>query len=574
MKEVSGSVIYIGKAKNLKKRLTSYFTSPDTKDIKTTLLVSHIHTIDTIVTHSEKEALILENQLIKAFLPKYNINLKDDKSYPYLKLTFEPFPKLLIVRQKIADRASYFGPYPNLGSTRRLIKLLHVLFPIRDCAQEIDLLQLQKKCIKLDLGTCLGPCVDKSVKADYDQAIEGLKLLLQGKNRQVISFLKAKMQGYSDRMAFEKAANLRDQLERLEKISTPQVVDVDLKPCVQVWAGESNTFYHYALVQTWIEGRLMFQSGYYDTSQSDRELFFQESIDNHLAKSERPDSIICDEQMAAYFTHRHTSIQVIVPQRSTKAQIVEGAARNARLSLLRLSREQDMLVASPQAMLGRIAEKLGLSKVPNRVIGIDISHLSATNIVGSAVYFFNGKPFKKQYRSFNIRTVTKTSHDPASIYEVVARRLRPCVEGEEVLPDLLLIDGGIGQLSFAIAAVNHIGLSGQVELISLAKQQEEIYTSPDKPPIQWSLSDPDLHFFQRVRDEAHRFAVALQRKKRRDFFDETVLSGIPGLGESRIRLILRTYKTIDALAEADLDELAKLGRMGRKLAQKVLSTVA
>lgn len=519
MKDDQGFVLYVGKAKDLKKRVSSYFMSKR-HDLKTLTLVSQIHDIELIVTETETEALILENQLIKKYKPKYNILLKDDKTYPYIKLTKEPFPRVIVTRKKQSDGATYFGPYPSIGSSKALQRMLLDMFPIRDCKQTISLDKQEKKCLLLDIGKCIGPCVYKDIKPDYDALIEELKLLLSGRDKALIKRLKETMQQHSDAMEYEKAAEVRDKIEKCVQLTERQRVDFNQQTNTQVWAVHDSDDRVYVLIQEVLNGKLLHQYGFFedkDKLNSVVDLVEQSFLQFSDVQEQAPHEIICQEEFKPLFeswcpNYKRKTI-ITSPQKGEKKAILETAIKNAKLSLTRLIKDE-VEKTKKGDVIGDMQRILRLMKRPESIIGFDISHLQGTNIVASAVCFKDAKPYKSGYRKFNIRSVSGQSNDPESMREVVYRRLRLCEKDSEPYPDLLLIDGGRAQLNFALSALSEKGLLGHIDIISLAKRDEEIYTPYYRDPIRLPKHSHVLHLLQHVRDESHRFALTFQRSKR------------------------------------------------------------
>ncbi len=566
-----GEVIYVGKAKNLQKRLSSYFLNRQDRDIKTAVLVSHIRDVQTIVTRSEDEALILERQLIRALQPRYNIALKDDKNYPYIKLTInEPFPKMAIVRSKFKDNARYFGPFPSVGSTRHLQRLMLQLFPLRDCKQAISLTTPEPKCIKLDLGQCLGPCVRKYTKPDYDQIVQDLILFLQGRRTQLFEKLESEMWQASASHRFEKAAILRDALTKLKMLHQRQVVQLEDLEDVQVWVMVENAEFRYALVQSFVEGKLLYQNGFYsqitptetEADFLDRAIYYFFSDQNPDARM--PKKIFTDPAFESALTQvPDQKWMVLQPKIGDKAEVIQTATRNAQLALSRLVAKTHEDTASQ--LLLDVQSTLHLSQYPRVIWGIDISHWYGQNIVGSLVCFKDGRPYKPGYRRTQIRSIKGKSNDPKSIYEVVLRQVE---NAKDALPDLILIDGGRGQLNFAQEALRVLGLS-ELPMIALAKREEEIYSPNQRKPLKLEGHHPVRQLCQRIRDEAHRFAVTYQRQKR-SLTVQTQLNEIPGLGPKRINQLFKTYHTLSRMAQANVTEMAEIGRMGEPLAKRVI----
>lgn len=509
----AGELLYVGKAKNLKKRVSSYFQKT-VSDLKTMILVSQIDQVETIVTPTEHDAFVLESQLIKTFKPKYNIMLKDDKYYPYIKITSEPFPRLLVSRRVEKDDAYYFGPYPSIGSIKFLKKVILDVFPLRDCKQAITLHKKEKKCILLDLEKCLGPCIYKSVQKDYALLVQKLILFLQGKDTLLLKELTKDMQAFSAEKQFEKAAKVRDMIQKLQQLTSKQHVDLcDLKH-VQIWAYSANSTHHYMLVQEWIDGKLLYQHGFYESITLSKEAFTELAFLQLLNRMQTwPDQFICNDFLSDYF-HQYPYIHkktIICPKIGGKKDLLDHAVKNATLSL---SRIQQTPKRPALDMLRLLQDALSLESRPLMIWGIDISHLQGTHIVGSCVCFAHGKPLKQFYRKFDIRSVVHTSDDPKSIAEVLKRRILLAQRDSEVLPSLILIDGGKGQLNAAYHVLSDLGMT-RIDLISLAKKEELVFKPGLSQPIRLGLEHPALQLLQQVRDEAHRFALRHQRSKRK-----------------------------------------------------------
>jgi len=520
MKDSQGLILYIGKAKDLKKRVSSYFASKQ-HDLKTIILVSQIHTIHTIVTKSETEALILENQLIKQHLPKYNILLKDDKSYPYIALTNEIFPRLIITRKNDDKSLKYFGPYPSIGSTKVLRRMLLDLFPIRDCRQPITLERQQPKCILMDIGKCVGPCVKKETFTEYQAVVKDLTDVLMGRDKDLIKKLQAEMLVCSENLHFEKAAMLRDKIGKIQLLTERQTVDINQKENYHVWGVAENPKRIYVIIQEIVAGKLLHQHGFFYDKQADipnSDIIEQLAIQFQDKQHSIPNIILCPEDCCEILrtTLKNTPFkgEIITPKRGQKSGILDNAQKNAMLSLSR-SFKLDFEKRDDADLLDHVQATLGLDHKPMICVGFDISHLQGKNIVASAVYFSDGKPLKSGYRRFIIRTVAVLSNDPLSIREVVGRRLDLCEREHEPSPDLLVIDGGRAQLNFALSALAQRDLLGRIACVSLAKKQEEIYLPGQKEPLRLANNDPTRLYLQRIRDEAHRFALKFQRSKRK-----------------------------------------------------------
>jgi len=473
------------------------------------------------VTRTEEEALILENQLIKLHRPRYNIALKDDKNYPYIKLSHEPFPKIIITRNRLNDGARYFGPYPSLGPTKLAYRLLHEIFPLRDCKQAVTLTKRQPKCIKLDMKTCLGPCVHKNIQDEYNTVLEELVLFLKGKNNSLLHQYKEKMIAHSDRQEFEKAVFYRDKIKKLMQLMTKQSVVLSTEETVHIVACAESDTHDYLVVQQFVEGKLLYQQGFFQekTDRSPSDFWVDSLLSCYADAKTLPETLITQEKLLTCLQNMETQVpgwkvKLICPQKGDKLALLENAERNARLSVIRISKARYNTTQPKENILAYTKTAFQLTQLPKLIWGFDISHHQGTDIVASCVCFKNGVPEKSAYRHFKIRSVKDKSNDPESMYEVVLRRLDLALKESEPIAQLLLIDGGKGQLNYAESAVKSMVLPTAVELVSLAKREEEVYLINQKWPLKLPKEDPALKLLMRVRDEAHRFALRLQRKQR------------------------------------------------------------
>ena len=511
MVDVKGVIIYVGKAKNIKKRVQSYFTKQ--YDYKTQMLVKHIHTIEPIVTRSEHDALLLENSLIKQHQPRFNVLLKDDKTYPYIKITVnEPFPRIIITRTKQNDGAKYFGPYTSYGSSRKLKQTIYDTFPIRDCKQYIDLTTLQKKCIKLDIGKCIGPCIYKETKSEYDNLIDQCIQFLEGKNNDLIDQLTEQMANASALKQYEKAAKLRDRIAQLNSIQSQQQVELETNQHYLFIGFSSNIHFHYGVCQHFANKRFISQQGKYTSLTTNFEDFCKEFVTTILSQSPTKLNIILNQNDAdviqPILRDNHEQVKLISPSKGKYFEILSMANLNAQKSLIGLSKNE--VKKSLESPLILLKKDLKLTQKPHTIFGCDISHYYGTNIVSSVVVFVNGEPEKKYYRHFNIKTVTSgSSDDVKSMHETVSR----LIDHFDFTPDLLLIDGGKGQLNAALKALKQKNIT-TIDCIGLAKKKEEIFTAFSDTSICLPYHHRGLNLLRFVRDEAHRFALNFQRSKR------------------------------------------------------------
>ena len=501
-----GTLIYVGKAKNIKKRVRSYFSGK--KNIKTHLLVEHIYHIEPIITKDEHSALLLENTLIKQHQPQFNILLKDDKTYPYIKITtIEPFPKIIITRNKQPDNNRYFGPYTSYGSTKKLKQLLYDLFPLRDCKQKIDLSHQQKKCIKLDIGKCIGPCIYKHIQPEYNQLVHQCIQFLEGKSQQILDALSNTMQTLSNQKKYEKAAMIRDRIEHLKTIQEQQQSPLDTQHRHFFIGFSSNDDFHYGVCQQYANKRFISQHGKYTPSNMPLDAFIHSFCSFFLDEAPSGSRVVIDASTAnhPYFSKEH-SLQLLTPSKGKLHEHLQLSILNAKKSLLGLTQKTTPFLKSKLELL---KQSLHLQRTPIIIFGCDISHFYGTNIVSSVVVFINEKPVKKYYRHFNIKSITSgKSNDVKAMKETVER----LIQHFPFLPDLLLIDGGKGQLNAALSALHEAHID--IDCIGLAKKNEDIYSPYEKQPICLAHHHRGLQLLRHVRDEAHRFALQFQRKKR------------------------------------------------------------
>jgi excinuclease ABC subunit C len=555
-----GKILYVGKARSLKKRVASYFTR-GTESTKTDALLRSFHEIETIVTNTELEALLLENTLIKKHKPRYNICLRDDKTYPYIKVTTgEPWPRALVTRRVEEDGHSYFGPFWG-GLVRRIMRLITRHFMIRTCTIEIDG-NLPRPCLYYDLHACLGPCVAGLTTAEaYRDAVHDVVLFLQGRNRELVPRLEKKMLQASSEERFEVAGAYRDAIRTVEDVAERQLV--------QSLKGESvDAFGFFEVGQDVSVCVLVVRGG---ILQDRREFFFEKSeevepsafLDAFLpqfyeanpflpAEVHLPVAIPDPELLEAFLAaRRDAKVTVRVPQRGPAKDRVELANDNAR----ERHRVRFRRAGGEEALaLARLARVLDLPISPARIEAFDISHLQGTDSIASLVVFEDGKPRKADYRLFGIASQTLLAPDDfRSMAEAVERRYRRLKEENLPMPDLVVVDGGRGQLSAALTALDRLGI--ELPAIGLAKREEEIWV-PDRPePIRLSRKDPALRLLQRLRDEAHRFAISRHRGRRSKRMRETSLTDIPGVGPTRARVLLRRFGSLSGVAAAPPEEL-------------------
>jgi excinuclease ABC subunit C len=579
-RNAQGKIIYVGKARSLRNRVRSYFQESRPLDPKTQRLVSEIADLEYIVTDSEVEALILESTLVKKNQPRYNINLKDDKSFPYLKLTVnEPYPRIFITRRIRRDGALYFGPFLPASYARQTIKLVNKYFKLRTCNLEINGM-MPRPCLDYQMKRCLGPCVaGLCTREQYDRAVEDVKLLLSGKTDELIRQLERRMSAAAQEMLYEAAAVYRDWIAMVRDISERQKMILDGQDDCDLFG------YHQEGSQLALEvfamrgGRIVGRREFYweDLISFDPGEFFSEALNQYYLQDTFtpkevyiPADIDDAEVIESWLSERKGSrVYVRSPRRGLKSEMLDLVMRNAKISFDTRFR---ILKARGEELLKPLQDALGTSALPRRIETFDISHVQGTDTVASMVLCVNGEMKRSGYRKFKIESV-KGPDDLAAMREVVHRHYENALEQDEgSLPDLVLIDGGKGQLSAAISALDDLGLESQA-VAAIAKREEILFVKGrEDQPVELPKDSPVLHLIQRMRDEAHRFAVSYHRKRRelRDFDSE--LMDIPGIGEVRKKVLLRAFGSLERVKRAAFDELAPY--VGPKAAAQILEFFA
>ncbi|MFC1517034.1 excinuclease ABC subunit UvrC [Candidatus Margulisiibacteriota bacterium] len=555
MKDQQGQILYIGKAKSLRKRVQSYFREQDS--LKTKQLVLKIADIEVMITPSEIDALILENNLIKKHKPFYNLELKDDKRYPYLKLIVnEEYPRLLVVRRYQDDGARYFGPYAGQGSILQVLKLIRTAFPLRQCAKKLP----KKVCLELQIKRCLGPCINKDLQEEYAQVCKDLILFLEGKQEELISGLEEKMQFCSKNKKFEKAALYRDRLKKLNKISGHQEMVLaertDQDFIVFFKAGQEE-----GVDILKVRGGKVLGNEVVFFKRNEEENVLERMLTNYYErKTELPDKIVLEKKAAPnllrewFAAIKKQKVEVVV---DPEHELIKMAKRNIEYLKLRNIKEEEVF----DEALAELQTILNLEYLPARIEGYDISNTGSGNIIGSQVVFIDGKPEKKEYRHYNIKTVKGKQDDYASLREMLARRSRKI--SEKNLPELWLIDGGKGHLAIAEAVLKQEKLA--IPVVSIAKGQEDVYFQGSKVDLPKDSFAQKL--LQRIRDEAHRFGIGFHRKQRGKASLRSLLDEIAGVGPQTKKKILFCFKGQESIQTATVESLAEV--VNAKLAQKI-----
>nr|BAL57709.1 excinuclease ABC subunit C [uncultured Acetothermia bacterium]BAL59393.1 excinuclease ABC subunit C [Candidatus Acetothermum autotrophicum] len=565
LKDAQGEILYVGKAASLRDRVRSYFQT--LTDPKTQRLMQEVSDFEYIVTRTERDALLLEATLIKSHQPRYNIRLKDDKRYPYIKITDEPFPRVEIAR-RVARDGKYFGPYTNSDAVRETIKILQKIFRLRTCALDIKDPPVRKRpCLDHYIGLCDAPCVGAISQAEYAKLVEEATLFLRGRGKDLIEELQQQMEWAVERLEFEQAARLRDQIKALEQLFAGQreLAPRPTERDVIGYALGNGT----ACVQVFFvrRGKLVGRESFFvevPSETSDTELITA-FVKQYYGKAEQiPKEILVPcaldepEAIEGWLSERRQGpVRVKVATRGPARKLLELVAHNAELAL----RERAALPerGAEWEALQELQKILHLPTLPRRIEAYDISNLYGQHAVGSMVVFCDGMPKKSQYRRFRIETVSQID-DFAMLAEVLRRRLERAQTGDErflPLPDLILIDGGKGQLSAARAVLRQLGFE-KIPTLALAKEHEHIFVAHRAQPIVLPHDDPALQLLQRVRDEAHRFAVTYHRAMRRRRFLESVLDGIAGLGPVRKQRLLQRFGSLQGIQRASVDQLCEV----------------
>jgi excinuclease ABC subunit C len=572
-RDAEGTVLYVGKAKRLRSRVRSYITNDQLTSIKTRALMQQAAALETIVVPTEAHALILEANLIKEYRPKYNIALRDDKSYPYIKVTIaEAFPRVYVTRQLVNDGSRYFGPYTDVGAMRRGLNVVKRIFTVRSCTYDLPDVAPERPCLDYHIGRCKAPCVLLQSQAEYRAMIEEVILFLDGRADEVKRRVKQRIELAAESLDFERAAELRDVLRHLERMEEPTVV-------LEVEGGDRDVLGFARdgddACVTWMRiraGKLLARDHQFfaniddETDPAVLEAFLvgpyrigQERARELLAPFDLEEREIVEESLDGAKIH--------VPQRGPRRELVDLATQNARHLLEEARLTGDETEERAGDPIYELQRQLGLQRVPRGMVCFDISHAQGTDTVASCVWFQNGRPYRAEYRKFKVREVVGID-DFASISEVVTRFFRRRLDEAKSLPDLVVIDGGKGQLNAAHEALEALGL-GTLPLISLAKREEEIFMIGRGESLRLPRRSPALRVLQQARDEAHRFAVTFQRKRRTTRTITSELLRIPGVGERKRRQLLEAFGSLEGVRTAAPEAIAALPGFSLKSAARI-----
>jgi len=555
-----GKIIYVGKAKSLKKRVSSYF-SKNQQNRKTALLVRSIADIRHMVVETEQDALLLENNLIKKYQPRYNIRLKDDKTYPWIVVKNESFPRVFQTRTVIRDGSAYFGPYTSILTVRMLLELFRKLFKLRNCKLNLTEENIRQKkfrvCLEYHIGNCNAPCIGKIEVDRYQKSVDQIREILKGNITGVIKYLKDLMRQFSSEMKFEEAADIKEKLDLLEKFQSRSMVVSNSISDVDVFTIDEDESFAYVNYLKIIRGAIM------QTYTLELKKVLDES------PSELLQFAIIDIRQKIFSNAREIlvpikldieldGIKFQIPKQGDKKKLLELSERNAKYYRIEKMKHQMVSKAEKSEMriLETMQKDLQLKVPPIHIECFDNSNLQGTNPVSSCVVFKSTRPSKKDYRHFNVKTV-EGPNDFASMEEVVFRRYKRLLDEEQSLPQLIVVDGGKGQLGAALIALEKLGLRGKISIIGIAKRLEEIYFPGDSVPLYLDKNSETLKIIQQLRDEAHRFGITFHRNKRSGDFVKSELENITGIGEKTISTLLKRFKSVENLKKHSYQDVAK-----------------
>lgn len=568
-----GRMLYVGKAKSLKKRVSSYFTKSH-QNGKTRVMVRKIRKIKHIVVPTESDALLLENNLIKEHQPRYNVLLRDDKSYPWLCIKNERFPRIFPTRKRIRDGSEYFGPYTQMKTVRALLDLIKSVYPLRTCNYDLSEEKIEagkyKRCLEYHLGNCLGPCEGLQDAESYQRQIDDIREIIKGNFRSSLQYFRKRMKQLAEEMQFEQAQRMKEKIEVLENYQAkstvvhPKISDVDVFSIV---SDATHAYVNYMQISHGLVVRSHTMEIRKKLEESDEDLLSLAIV----ALRERFESE-SKEVYLPFPVPLTGDITVTVPKQGDKKKIVALSERNARF--FRQERFKQIKITDPDRHVRRLMDQmkrdLRLPEEPRHIECFDNSNIQGSNPVAACVVFRDGKPAKKEYRHFNIKTVSGPD-DFASMTEVVYRRYRRLLEEGEGLPQLIVIDGGKGQLSAALKSLEKLGLRGKISIIGIAKRLEEIYFPQDPIPLYLDKKSETLRVIQQLRNEAHRFGITFHRNKRSKAAISSALEDIDGIGQKTARQLLRKFKSVKRIRESSLKELTEV--VGPSKAKKVYESL-
>lgn len=571
----NGKILYVGKAKNLKKRVSSYFTKTHDSG-KTRVLVGKIADIQTIIVDTEFDALLLENNLIKKYQPRYNVMLRDDKTYPWICIKNEPFPRVFKTRTMIKDGSEYFGPYASVGILHALLELIREIYPLRTCKYDLHEKNIEsgkyKVCLEYHLGNCLGPCEGLQEKEDYDQNIQSIRQIIKGNYNDALRYMADMMQEYAKNLDFEMAQMVKIKMDKIKNyqvkstVVSPTIGNVDVFSIV---SDETAGFVNFLRVNNGaiIQSHTLEMKKKLD--ESDDELLEEGIIEIFDRFGSPSHELILPIDLKLEIPNK----KITIPQIGDKKRLIELSERNAKY--YRLEQLKQIKIVDPDRhttrIMAQMKKDLRMPVEPRHIEGFDNSNIQGTNPVSACVVFKDGKPSKKDYRIFNVKTV-EGPDDFATMEEVIYRRYKRVLEEEGELPQLILIDGGKGQLGAALKSIDKLGLRGKITVIGIAKKLEEIFFPGDSIPLYLDKTSETLKVLQHVRNESHRFGISKHRNRRSNNSFNSELEGIPGIGDKTIQDLLSKFKSVKRIKSATKEELAEV--VGLSRAQKIIQYFA
>ncbi|MCD8421454.1 excinuclease ABC subunit UvrC [Tenacibaculum finnmarkense] len=563
-------IIYVGKAKNLKKRVSSYFTKTH-ENGKTRILVKKIARIEHIVVSTETDALLLENNLIKKYKPRYNILLKDDKSYPWICIKKERFPRVFSTRSVVKDGSEYFGPYTNIKMVQSLLSLIKELYPLRTCTYDLSEQKIAsykyKVCLEYHLKNCKGACEGYQQEEDYQQEITAIRNILKGNFKEILDKLQSLMLGFASEMKFEEAQKIKEKLALLQNYQAKSTIVNPSINNVDVFSIISDETYGYANFFKVMNGSIV--QSYTTEIKKKLDESNKQLLELFIIETRNRFNSLSREVYVPFEVDLGEQIKVTVPKLGDKKRVVDLSERNAKY--YRIEQLKQLKIVNPERHINRIMRQmqrdLRLQDEPRHIECFDNSNIQGTHPVAACVVFKDGKPSKKEYRHYNIKTVVGAD-DFASMEEVVFRRYKRLLAEKQPLPQLIIIDGGKGQLSSALKSLDALNLRGKIAIIGIAKRLEEIYYPNDSVPLYLDKKSESLKIIQFLRNEAHRFGITFHRNKRSKTAIKSELEEIPGIGEQTIATLLRRFKSVKRVKEATLDALEET--IGVSKAKKVV----
>jgi excinuclease ABC subunit C len=572
-----GRVLYVGKAKRLRSRVRSYTAGDHQGSLKTRLLMEHAAGLETIVVPTEAHALILEANLIKEHRPRFNIALRDDKSYPYIKVTVaEPFPRVYVTRRVVNDGSRYFGPYTDVSAMRRALNVVKRIFTVRSCNFDMPRQMPERPCLDYHIGRCKAPCILAQTQAEYAAMIDEVLLFLDGRTEEVTRRVRERMELAAESLEFERAAELRDVLRKLQKLEEPTVV-------LELEGGDRDVIGYARDAEVACVALLRIRQGkllardhqYFENLEEESD---QAVLQLYLAGQYRSSPIRAGELLIPFDVEERDlveesleSTRLHVPQRGPRRELVGLAQQNARHLLEELRLGEDGVEERAADPVYELQRELGLKAVPRTLVCFDISHAQGTDVVASCVWFQNGRPFRSEYRKFRIKSFVGND-DFAAMREVVGRYFRRRIDEGRTIPDLVVIDGGKGQLHSAHEALREVCVEPPA-LVSIAKRNEELFVFGRIEPLRLGRRSPALRLVQQARDEAHRFAITYQRKRRSARTVTSELLRIPGIGEKRRRSLLHTFGSLDGVRAASPEQIGALPGFSVRTAERLLASL-